>query len=244
MQYGLVGEKLGHSYSKEIHESLGFYQYELYPVSKEELVELLETRNFLGLNVTIPYKQTVMPYCDYLAPIAKQIGAVNTLYFNAQGKLCGTNTDYYGFCYAMKEAGIVVETKTVLILGDGATSKTVTWAVTQMGAAKIVIASRREQEFQENNPVIRVNYADLHRVDRIQVIINTTPVGMYPNVEQRPIDLTQFPDCEGVFDVIYNPEKTKLLAQAEELGIRCSGGIKMLTAQAEEAARYFTHRKE
>lgn len=253
MIYGLIGEKLGHSYSKIIHEKLGAYTYDLFPLTIQELDPFLKERRFAGLNVTIPYKQTVIPYCDYISPLAKEIGAVNTLYFNGQRKLCGTNTDYNGFIYALESAGIPIYNKKILILGDGATCKTIRKAVLDKGANEIIIASRKVKTpiFEqlktstEFSPYALINcttlnYEDLDAQLDVEIIINATPVGMWPNTASRPVDLSKFYKCCGVFDVVYNPYYTKFILQAKELGIPYASGLAMLVAQATAAAEYFT----
>ena len=253
--YGLIGEKLGHSYSKIIHEKLGAYSYDLIPLTREELDVFLKKRDFDGLSVTIPYKQTVIPYCDFISPLAQKIGAVNTLYFDNAGRLWGTNTDYTGFLYAVEQAGIPIRDKNILILGDGATCKTIRRAVWDQGAKEILIASRKVDApivetlhaESEDAPYASIhcttlNYKDLAAQSDVEIIINATPVGMWPNTEARPIDLKEFPNCCGVFDVIYNPYYTKLLRQAEELNIPHASGLAMLVAQATAAAVYFTGR--
>lgn len=257
MTYGLVGEKLGHSYSKVIHEKLKAYDYELFPLSEDEVIEFVKSRDFEGLNVTIPYKQTVMPYCDLISPLAEEIGAVNTLYFDKERRLCGTNTDYHGFIYAMEDGAIPIYDKKVLILGDGATCKTLRKAVLDMGANEIVIASRRVEapvfeHFQRDTttaPFERINcttinYLDLDAQPDVQVIINATPVGMFPNIQGTPVDLSRFPKCIGVFDVVYNPYYTQFILQAKDLGIPYASGLSMLVAQATAAAGYFTGGKD
>ncbi|MFV0516708.1 MAG: shikimate dehydrogenase family protein [Aminipila sp.] len=253
MEYGLIGEKLGHSYSKIIHELLGCYSYDLYPISKDNLVDFILSKNFKGLNVTIPYKQDVMPLCSKVSELAKEIGAVNTLYFDENNTLCGTNTDYYGFLYAINRAGINLYNKKVLILGDGATCKTMRKAVLDSGANEIIIASRKVtnpifEHFKSDISIspfemincTTINYDDLTAQPDVEIIINTTPVGMWPNTQSSPIDLRKFQKCSGVFDVIYNPYYTKLLTQAKELDIPHAGGLAMLVAQATCAAEYFT----
>lgn len=253
MIYGLIGEKLGHSYSKIIHEKLGAYSYDLFPLTIHELDGFLKERNFAGLNVTIPYKQTVIPYCDYVSPLAKEIGAVNTLYFNDQGGLCGTNTDYSGFIYAIDSADITIYNKKVLILGDGATCKTIRKAVLDKGASEIIITSRKVdapvfEQLKTNREVspyalincTTLNYKDLDAQLDAEIIINATPVGMWPNTGNRPVDLSRFSRCCGVFDVVYNPYYTQFILQAKELGIPYASGLAMLVAQATAAAMYFT----
>lgn len=231
MKYGLIGEKLGHSYSKLIHESLGRYSYDLLSLTKEEFEDFLVKREFSGLNITIPYKKAAMPFCDQISDLAKEIGAVNTLYFQG-GKLCGTNTDYAGFLYASRRAGISFDGKKVLILGNGGTSLMARKAVSDQGARQILITTRRGEEGC-------VSYEALDQHKDVEIIVNTTPVGTYPNNGRRLIDLKDFPACQGVIDVIYNPFETALLQQAKELGIPHTNGLPMLVAQATAAAEYF-----
>lgn len=231
MTYGLIGEKLGHSYSKIIHEALSRYEYQMFSLTLEEFETFVNKREFHGLNITIPYKKAVIPLCDQVSPLAAEIGAVNTLYFK-DGALCGTNTDYYGFLYAAKAAGISFTDKKVLILGNGGTSLTARKAARDSGAGEILIASRRSEPGC-------VSYEELAVHRDAEVIVNTTPVGMYPNNGGSLIDLSLFPACSGVIDVIYNPFTTELLYQAKELGIPCSNGLPMLVAQATAAAGYF-----
>ena len=231
MTYALIGEKLGHSYSKRIHESLGRYSYDLLSLNREELEAFLTKREFSGLNITIPYKKAVIPFCDQVSPLARKIGSVNTMYFQ-RGLLCGTNTDYTGFLYAARRSGISFSGKKVLILGNGGTSLTARKAVSDQGAAQILVTSRRGEKDC-------ISYEELKMHPDIEIIVNTTPVGTYPNNGQRLIDLTDFPACGGIIDVIYNPFKTALLQQAEELGIPHSNGLPMLVAQATAAAELF-----
>ena len=231
MTYGLIGEKLGHSYSKIIHEMLGLYKYDLFSLSKSEFEPFISAREYSGLNITIPYKKDVIPLCDQVSELATAIGSVNTLYFK-DGKLSGTNTDYQGFLYAAEGAGISFDGKKVLILGNGGTSLTVRKAVSDKGAREILITTRRGEAGC-------VSYEDLPQHRDVEIIINTTPVGTYPNNGARLITLTDFPACQGVIDVIYNPFATDLLMQARELGIPHSNGLPMLVAQATAAAEYF-----
>ena len=227
--YGLLGEKLSHSYSKTIHTSFGLYSYELIEVSKDKVDDFLKEKNFKGLNVTIPYKQTVIPYCDELSDAAKKIGSVNTIVKREDGSLYGDNTDYFGFLYMAKRAGISFENKKVIILGSGGTSKTASAAVSDNGGKPIIISRSGEN-----------NYNNLYLHRDADVIINTTPVGMYPNNFSSAIELKDFPSCEGVIDVIYNPNKTRLILEAEKRGIKNTGGLIMLSAQAKKAAEIFT----
>lgn len=250
VKYGLIGYPLGHSYSKEIHEALGKYSYELYSLEHEDMLELLKLRSFIGLNVTIPYKKDVIPLCDEITPLARSIGAVNTLYREPadsgdsieKQKIIGHNTDYEGFLYAAERAGIDFEGKTVLILGSGGTSLTTSKAAADNKAARIYRASRKKQE-PDTLPahITPVTYDELSEIStETDIIINTTPVGTYPNNLKRLISLRDFPNCSGVIDVIYNPFKTALLLEAEKLGIPYSNGLPMLVAQATAAAGFFT----
>lgn len=231
MTYGLIGEKLGHSYSKLIHEMLGKYKYDLLSFDLKQLESFLTANDFDGLNITIPYKKTVIPFCDEVSDLAKEIGSVNTLY-HKDGKLCGTNTDYQGFLYAAKTADISFDGKKVLILGNGGTSLTVRKAVKDRGAKEILITTRRGEAGC-------ISYEDLKNHKDIEIIVNTTPVGTYPNNGGRLVTLSDFPKCCGVIDVIYNPFATDLLQQAKELNIPHSNGLPMLVAQATAAAEYF-----
>lgn len=231
MTYGLIGEKLGHSYSKLIHEMLERYEYSLFSLNSEEFGDFVSRRRFNGLNITIPYKKAVIPFCDQVSDLAREIGSVNTLYFE-DGKLCGTNTDYQGFLYAAEAAGISFKDKKVLILGNGGTSLTARKAVTDKGASQILITTRRGEEGC-------ISYEELPNHKDVEVIINTTPVGTYPNNGASLISLSDFPQCCGVIDVIYNPFATDLLQQAKELGIPHSNGLPMLVAQATAASEYF-----
>lgn len=233
MRCGLIGEKLSHSYSVRIHQMLGDYNYELFNLPQHELRPFLERRDYHGLNVTIPYKKAVIPFCDRLDDAARKIGSVNTLVRGDDGLLCGYNTDYYGFLAMSKRTGIRFAGKKVLILGSGGTSLTVSAAAADEGASKIVTVSRNGSDNYEN--------LDLHRDS--QIIVNTTPVGMYPDNGDKPIDLSAFPACEGVLDVIYNPLYTRLLLDAKTLGIPHSGGLPMLVAQAKYASELFTGEK-
>lgn len=231
MTYGLIGEKLGHSYSKIIHEMLGRYEYELLSLDQKQFDDFISERSFNALNITIPYKKAVVPYCDQISDLAAEIGSVNTLYFD-NGMLCGTNTDYQGFLYAAERAGISFAGRKVLILGNGATSLTARKAVRDKGAAEILITTRRGEEGC-------IPYEDLCNHSDVDIIVNTTPVGTYPNNGGKLIDLKDFHECKGVIDVIYNPFATDLLQQAKELGIPHSNGLPMLVAQATAAAEYF-----
>lgn len=232
MKCGLLGRKLGHSYSPQIHGLLGDYSYDLFEKEPEELSDFLRDGDFSGINVTIPYKKDVIPYLDELSPAARKIGSVNTIVRRPDGSLFGHNSDYFGFVSLVKHSGIAVEGKKVLVLGSGGTSIMVVAALKDLGAIPIVISRSGEN-----------NYGNLHLHADASVIINATPVGMYPNIGVSPIDLNRFPKLEGVLDVIYNPAKTKLLLDAEALGIPHENGLWMLVAQAKEASEYFTGKK-
>ena len=232
MKCGLLGRKLGHSYSPQIHGLLGDYSYELFEKEPEQLPFFLKDDDFTGINVTIPYKKDVIPYLDELSPAARKIGSVNTIVRRADGSLFGHNSDYFGFISLVKHSGIAVEGKKVLVLGSGGTSNMVVTALKDLGAVPVVISRSGEN-----------NYENLHLHADASVIVNATPVGMYPNTGVSPIDLKRFPRLEGVLDVIYNPAKTKLLLDAEGLGIPHENGLWMLVAQAKEASEYFTGKK-
>lgn len=259
-KYGLIGKTLVHSYSKEIHEALGRYQYQLFSLAEDEMPDFINARDFRGLNVTIPYKKDVIPLCDEVTDLARGIGAVNTLFWkNASGTgssesisqedriLVGHNTDYEGFLYAASRAGIDFEGKGVLILGTGGTSLMARRAAADQNAAKIYIASRHPEtdppsgsEIQDAGILSTVSYDQLPKIaDSIDVIVNTTPVGTFPNNMQQLIRLKDFPGCQAVIDVIYNPFKTALLLEAEKLGLKYTNGLPMLVAQATAAAGYF-----
>lgn len=228
-RYGLIGEKLGHSYSKQIHHALCGYNYELMSIPREEIEAFLSARNFTGLNVTIPYKRTVIPHCDLLTDAAREIGSVNTLVMQSDGRLLGDNTDYAGFLYLARKVGLSFKGKKVLVLGSGGTSLTARAAVRHEGAREIVVVSRSGA----------VNYQNIYDHADVDIIVNTTPVGMFPNNGQCLIDLTQFSKLCGVLDVVYNPLSTALLLEAKRLGIPCGGGLSMLVAQAKYAAERF-----
>ena len=240
MKYGLIGKTLVHSYSREIHESLGKYEYNLYSLTPEEMPDFVKAHDFGGLNVTIPYKKDVMPLCDEVSELASCIGAVNTLY-KKDGRLTGHNTDYEGFLYNAQRSGISFDGRTVLILGTGGTSLMARKAASDQGASKIYIASRSAKTSDPGTTAVtQLTYDDLPRIaDTVQIIVNTTPVGTFPNNMQSIITLSDYPECEAVIDVIYNPFRTKLLLEAEKLGLKTANGLPMLVAQATAAAGYF-----
>ncbi|MBQ6892983.1 MAG: AAA family ATPase [Clostridia bacterium] len=229
MKYGLLGEKLPHSHSPKIHGMLGNHDYTLFEKEKGEVADFLAARDFDGINVTIPYKQTVMPLCDVLDGAAIEIGAVNTV-TNCDGKLFGCNTDFDGFIFMCNRAGIDMKGKKVLILGGGGTSHTATAAAKKLGAASVRIADLDRE----------LNYTNLYdEASDAEIIIHTTPVGMYPKNEGKLVDLKKFPSLSGVVDVVYNPLRTRLICEAQSLGIPCTGGLTMLVAQAAFADKYF-----
>ena len=229
MQCGLLGRKLGHSYSPQIHRELGSYQYTLFEKEPQELEEFLKNGDFEGLNVTIPYKKDVIPYLTELTPVAQRLGAVNTIVRRADGTLIGHNTDYFGFRYLVQRSGLDVENKKVLVLGSGGASNTAVAVLRELGA-RVVIISRSGEN----------NYQNLHLHADASVIVNTTPVGMYPNTGVSPIDLGLFPQLEGVLDAVYNPARTQILLDAESRGLVAMNGLWMLVAQAKESAEWFT----
>ena len=229
MQCGLLGRKLGHSYSPQIHSQLGSYDYRLFEKGPEELEDFLKNGDFTGLNVTIPYKKDVIPFLDELSPRAKALGAVNTI-VRRNGKLIGHNTDYFGFETMLLSTGVSLQGKKALVCGSGGASSTAT-AVLKAHGANVVVLSRTGKD----------NYQNLNRHSDAALIVNATPVGMYPNVEASPIeDLAAFPMLEGVLDLVYNPARTSILLKAEALGIPCVNGLRMLVAQAKESAEWFT----
>ena len=226
--YGLLGRKLGHSWSAPIHKELGCDSYRLIELEPEELESFLRQPNIGGLNVTIPYKKAVMPFCDVIEEPARSIGSVNTIVCR-EGKLYGYNTDAVGFARMAKRAGIDFAGKKVVILGSGGASVTAQTMARLGGAAQIVVISRSGED----------NYDNLSRHADADIVVNTTPVGTYPNTGEAPVDLRNFPSCTGVLDVVYNPRRTALLLQAEELGIPHSDGLPMLVTQAVAAEEHF-----
>ena len=226
---GLLGEKLGHSFSPRIHQELGGYEYRLYEKSPQELDVFLKSGDFDGLNVTIPYKQTVIPYCARLSPRAQAIGSVNTLVRRADGSLWGDNTDYDGFSAMLEQANISLDGKEALVLGSGGASKTVQTVLRDRGASVVVI-SRSGPD----------SYDNLDRHADARLVVNTTPVGMYPKNGAAALDIRRFPRCEAVLDVVYNPARTRLMLDAEACGIPAFGGLLMLVEQARRAAEIFT----
>ncbi len=220
MSYCLIGEKLGHSFSKEIHNKRGL-SYELVEIERQNLKEFVKNCKYKGFNVTIPYKQEIMPYLDDIESWAQEIGAVNTV-VNENGKWKGYNTDILGMEKMVELNGISLSNKSVMILGSGGTSKTAQALCKKLGVKNVSVVSRSGE----------INYENCYEKTDTQVIINTTPVGMYPNNQQTPIDLEKFANLVAVFDCVYNPLKTRLISKAKSLNLICCNGLYMLVAQA------------
>lgn len=225
---GLLGRKLGHSYSPQIHAHLGDYEYRIFEREPENVGDFLKNGDFHGINVTIPYKKDVIPFLAELSPAAQRMGAVNTIVRRPDGSLIGHNTDYFGFRSMVERSGLSVAGRKVLVLGSGGASNTVVVVLKELGAQVIVVSRSGEN-----------NYENLHLHADAAVIVNATPVGMYPNTGKAPLDLGQFPNLEGVLDVIYNPARTQLLLDAEAKGLVTMNGLWMLVAQAKESAEWF-----
>lgn len=232
MNYGLIGEKLGHSFSKPIHERLADYQYEITPLTREDFKDFMTRKEFLAINVTIPYKSDVIPYLEELDANAKTIGAVNTI-VNDHGKLKGYNTDFYGFLYTLKNNNIDITGEKVLVLGNGGGAKAIIAVLNYLGAREIIIVKYKK----EPGVVTYEECLEYHRDAKF--IVNTSPVGMYPNILASPIDLSYYPECSAVIDIIYNPLETQLLKQAKSLGMISVNGLEMLIAQAKYAVEIF-----
>lgn len=236
MDYGCIAKKLGHSFSGEIHRLIGSYEYCLHEVPEDELDTFMKSRNFKGINVTIPYKKDVIPYLDGLNEVAKRIGSVNTV-VNREGKLYGFNTDYYGMKALIKWVGIEISGRTVLVLGTGGTSVTAQAVAADLGARRVLTVSRREAEGVITYAQAEDEYSDA------EVIINTTPVGMYPENYATPIDVSKFERLEGVIDAVFNPLRTQLVLNAKKMGVKAVGGLYMLVAQAVYASEIFRNVK-
>lgn len=227
---GLLGERLGHSYSPQIHALLGDSAYTLFECERENLPAFMQGGDWDAINVTIPYKKEVVSYCDTLSDAARKLGSVNTVVRRSDGTIFGDNTDYFGFSHLVRESGLSVSGKKALVLGSGGASVTVCAVLRDLGAGEVVVISRRGEN----------NYQNLARHANADLIVNTTPLGMYPYNGEKAVDLTQFPHCCGVFDLIYNPRRTALLLQAEECGILGFDGLSMLVAQAKRSREIFT----
>ncbi len=232
LKVGLIGEHLSHSYSPQIHAALGSYEYGLIELPPHEVGNFLTTGEFDALNVTIPYKKDVIPYLARLSDTARRIGAVNTIVREADGSLSGYNTDYDGLFDMILDLGVSFCGKKVLVLGSGGASKTAVAVATDMGACAVVVISRNGEN----------NYENLEKHADAAVIINTTPVGMYPNNGKAPLSLDRFSRLEAVFDLIYNPACTALMQEAQARGIKVQNGLLMLVSQARRAAELFTRK--
>ena len=232
MKCGLLGEKLGHSYSPQIHAALADYEYLLYEKTPEEVGDFVRNGDWHGLNVTIPYKKTVIPFCDERTELAEAIGSVNTLLRRPDGSILGDNTDAFGFEALLSAASFAPAGKKALVLGSGGASATVC-ACLRRRDADVVVVSRSGE----------TNYENVKKHRDAALVVNTTPLGMYPGNGKKALDLTAFPNLEAVLDVVYNPARTALLLQAEELGIPCAGGLRMLVAQGVRASEIFLGHK-
>lgn len=226
--YGLLGEHLPHSFSPQIHLALGNEDYHLFEIAPENLEKFMNEKIFKGLNVTIPYKKAVIPYLDKISPEAEKIGAVNTITVR-DGKLCGDNTDYFGFKYMVEKSGITVKDKKALVLGSGGASVTVQTVLRDLGAKDVLVVSRNGE----------INYTNIYNHTDTDIIVNTTPVGMYPDNMTSPVEISKFPKLTGVLDVVYNPLRTRIIMEAEKMGIPSVAGLSMLVAQAKKAHEIF-----
>lgn len=229
MKCGLLGQHLGHSYSPALHAMLGEYEYVLFEKEPSQLEHFLRNGDFSGLNVTLPYKKAIIPYLDQLTPVAQRLGAVNTVVRRPDGTLLGHNTDYFGFQYMVRQSGLSLAGKKALLLGSGGASNTAQAVLQELGVNVTVISRQGEH-----------TYDDLHLHTDAALIVNATPVGMYPHCGCRPLDLALFPRLEGVLDVIYNPARTQLLLDAEKRHLCTVNGLWMLVAQAKQSAEFFT----
>lgn len=232
MQYGCIAEKLGHSFSKVIHAELGDYPYELCEIAPDALDAFLEQRDFCGINVTIPYKERVIPHLYFIDEQAKAIGAVNTV-VNREGRLYGYNTDFYGMKALIEHIGLNLEGKKVAVLGTGGTSKTARAVARSLGAKTVLCVSRRAGEGVVDYDALYADHTD------VEILINTTPCGMFPNPDASAVDVEQFPSLLGVVDAVYNPLRPKLVLDAQRRGIATEGGLYMLVAQAVRASEIF-----
>ena len=232
MQYGLIGEKLSHSFSKEIHESLATYTYELCEISRDHLADFLKKREFRAINVTMPYKKEVIPHLDYVDDVANELQAVNVI-VNRDGKLYGYNTDYFGMRDLILKSKIDTSNKKILILGTGGTARTSTLVCKDLGATDIIHVSRDEKAGA-------ITYSEAYLLHNdAQIVINATPVGMYPNSYISPLDLNKFSNLLAVFDAVYNPIRTQIVLDAQKRGIYAESGLYMLVSQAVHAIELF-----
>ena len=229
MEYGLLGRKLGHSFSPQIHKRIGGYDYGLFEREPEDLDAFFAEGAFKGINVTIPYKKTVIPYCTTLSKQAQEIGSVNTIRRMPDGSYYGDNTDYYGFVYAVRQSGVDISGKKCVVFGDGGAAPTVRTALRDLGAGEIVTVSRRGEN----------NFSNLDRHYDAQILVNATPVGTYPDTGVSVTSLAPFKQLEAAYDLVYNPALTEFLRQAKEQGAVAVNGLWMLVAQAKRAAEIF-----
>ncbi len=236
MKYGCIGEHLKHSFSKEIHNALADYDYEIFEVEREKLGGFMSCGDFFGINVTIPYKELVIPHLYYIDEHAREIGAVNTV-VNRSGKLYGYNTDFFGMSELIKHAGVEIKGKKLAILGTGGTSKTARAVARSLGAREILVVSRHSGEGVITYEQLYEKHLDC------EIIINTTPLGMYPNIFGSAVDISKFKSLSGVIDAVYNPLRTPLISSALERGIPAEGGLYMLVAQAVRASEIFLNKK-
>ena len=232
MKCGLLGRKLSHSFSPQIHSFLSDYEYKLYEVEPDDLEVFMKENDLDAFNVTIPYKKDVIQFCDKLSVEAQRLGAVNTVIKENDGTFSGYNTDYYGFLYMIKSLNIQVKGKKSIVLGSGGASQACQCVLNDLGADVVDISRLGEND-----------YDNLYKNFDAQIIVNATPVGMYPNVDDCLVELANFKKCEAVLDLIYNPSKTKLLQQAEQQGITFANGLVMLIAQAKKACEFFEGRE-
>lgn len=228
-RYGLLGEHLGHSFSPQIHKAIGGYDYALFECSPDRLESFLRAGEFDGINVTIPYKKAVIPYCAELSPQAREIGSVNTILRRPDGSLYGDNTDYYGLSYTFRHSGVVIEGKKCVLFGDGGVAPTIRTVLRDLHAGQIVTVSRKGEN----------NFSNLDRHYDAQVLINATPVGMYPDNGVSVADLAPFSRLEAAVDLVYNPHQSEFLRQAAEKGVIAVNGLQMLVAQAKRASELF-----
>lgn len=236
MKYGLIGEKLGHSFSKDIHERIADYTYDICPLSNEEFTAFMKKKDFTAINVTIPYKKDVIPYLDELDESARAIGAVNTI-VNKNGKLIGHNTDFTGFLYMVRKHNVQIEGKKVLVIGNGGASAAIQAVVHHEKAKELIVV-----DIIAGNGAISYEECFSNHLD-VDIIINTSPIGMYPKIDNAPIDISMFHKCTCVMDVIYNPIKTRLCYEAQKLSIQHVSGLEMLIAQAKQSVEFFLEKE-
>lgn len=234
MRYGLIGEHLGHSFSPEIHGLLGNEDYQLKELNPSDLESFFKSRDFDGVNVTIPYKKSVLPFLDVIDDVVQVIGAVNTV-VRKDGLLYGYNTDYFGLTELIRHSGIEIDGRNVLVLGAGGAGSVAVAVANEMGAAMVSTAVRSPQ----NGQLLLSAASAVPEYSDFQIIINATPVGMHPDNTSSPVDIKAFPELEGVVDCVYNPLRTQLVLDAQEAGIKAEGGLYMLVAQACKAHDLF-----